>query len=171
MQSEPDTARLFVTLWPDDTVRAALRAYRNQWQWPRSAAAMHSDKLHLTLHFLGSQPRALIPQLAQALALPFTPFGLDFGHAEVWRHGSAVLEPLAMPGALMDLHDDLGQALAGLGVTLEDRPFRPHVTMGRHASGAIAPLAPAHISWPVGGYALVESKPEHGGYVVLRAYF
>ena len=170
MQSAHDTARLFVTLWPDEPVRAALRAYRKQWQWPRSAAAMHSDKLHLTLHFLGSQPRALIPQLEQALALPFTPFALHFGRAEVWRHGSAVLEPLAVPGALLDLHDALGKALAGLGLALEDRPFRPHVTMARHASGAIAPHAPAQIAWPVTGYALVESQPDHGGYRVLRAY-
>ncbi len=170
MQSVHDTARLFVTLWPDDPVRAALRAYRNQWQWPRSAAAMHGDKLHLTLHFLGSQPRASIPQLAEALAVPFSPFALAFGHADVWRHGSAVLEPVAVPGALVDLHAALGQALAGLGVTLEDRPFRPHVTMGRHASGAIAPHAPADIAWPVAGYALVESGPDHGAYVVLRTY-
>ncbi len=170
MQSEHDAARLFITLWPDSAVRAALRAHRNQWQWPRAAAAMHSDKLHLTLHFLGSQPRALIPQLMDALAVPFTPFALAFGHAEVWRHGSAVLQPLAIPGALLDLHAALGHAVAGLGVTLEDRPFRPHVTMGRHASGATPPRAPAHIAWPVTGFALVESKPDHGGYVVLRDY-
>ena len=170
MQRAPDTARLFITLWPDDTVRAALRAYRNQWQWPRAAAAMHSDKLHLTLHFLGSQPRALVAQLEQALTLPFTPFALDFGHAEVWRHGSAVLEPLALPGALLDLHAALATALDGLGVAVEERPFRPHVTMGRHASGASAPSAPAHIRWPVTGYALVESQPDHGGYRILRSY-
>jgi len=168
MQS--DTVRLFVTLWPDDPVRAALRAYRNHWRWPRSAAAMHGDRLHLTLHFLGSQPRTLLPQLEAALAVPFTPFSLHFGHAEVWRHGSAVLEPVAAPDALLDLHAALGHALTGLGVALEDRPFRPHVTMARHASGAIAPHAPANIAWPVTGYALVESKPDHGGYVVLRTY-
>jgi 2'-5' RNA ligase len=170
MQSEPDTTRLFVTLWPDAQVRAALRAYRNQWQWPRSAAAMHGDKLHLTLHFLGSQPRAMLPLIAQALEAPFTPFVLSFGHAEVWRHGSAVLAPLAMPDALLDLHAALGQALAAIGIAPEERPFRPHVTMARHATGAVAPVAPAAITWPVAGFALVESRPDHGGYTVLRTY-
>lgn len=170
MQSAHDTVRLFVTLWPDERVRAALRAHRNTWHWPRAAAAMHADRLHLTLHFLGSQPRALIPQLEQALALPFTPFELAFGHADVWRHGSAVLEPLAVPGALLDLHAALGHALAGLGIVPEERPFRPHVTMARHAAGATPPRTCPPIHWPVSGFALVESQPDHGGYVVLRRY-
>jgi 2'-5' RNA ligase len=81
-----------------------------------------------------------------------------------------VLEPLAVPDALLDLHAALGQALAGLGIALEERPFRPHVTMARHASGATPPHAPAHIAWPVTGFALVESRPDHGGYIVLRNY-
>jgi 2'-5' RNA ligase len=170
MQSEPDTVRLFVTLWPDEDVRAALRAYRNGWQWPRGAAAMHGAKLHLTLHFLDSQPRALLPAIEAALALPFAPFDLSFGYPEVWRHGSAVLAPLTTPDALLDLHAALGQALQGVGITPEERPFRPHVTMGRHATGAVVPVEPPDIAWPVTGYALVESKPAHGGYTILRTY-
>lgn len=162
--------RLFVTLWPDDTVRAALRAYCNGWQWPRSAVAMHAAMLHLTLHFLGSQPRALVPDLADALALPFTPFDLDFGHPDVWRHGSAVLEPSSVPEPLLALHGAIGVALRSVGIAPEARPFRPHVTMARHAGGAVPPRAPARLAWPVTGYALVESQPEHGGYTVLRTY-
>jgi 2'-5' RNA ligase len=170
MHSDPGTARLFVTLWPDDDVRAALRAYRKEWQWPRSAAQMHGDKLHLTLHFLGSVPRAVIPSLERALAIPFTPFDLTFGRPEVWRHGSAVLEPLAAPHALLDLHARLGHALQNISVALEARPYRPHVTLGRHATGAVPPARAPHIHWPVTGFALVESKPDHGGYVVLQTY-
>jgi 2'-5' RNA ligase len=170
MPSDHDTARLFVTLWPDDAVRAELRAYRKQWQWPRTASPMHGDKLHLTLHFLGSVPRAVIPAIERTLDIPFTPFDLTFGHAEVWRHGSAVLEPLTTPHALLDLHARLGRALQNISVALEERPFRPHVTMGRQATGALPPQRTPRIDWPVTGFALIESKPDHGGYVVLRHY-
>jgi 2'-5' RNA ligase len=170
MQSAHDTARLFVTLWPDEETRAALRAYRKHWHWPPGAAAMHSEKFHLTLHFLGSQPRALLPALEAALAVPFTPFDLAFGTPDVWRHGSAVLEPLAPPVALLVLHARLGEALQSVGITPEARPFRPHVTMGRHATGAIAPHTTPAILWPVAGFALVASQPDHGGYTVLRTY-
>ena len=162
--------RLFVTLWPDEIVRADLRAYRNRWDWPRSAAAMHAAKLHLTLHFLGSQPRDLLPALADALNVPFTPFAVDLGRPDVWRHGSAVLEPRAAPAELLALHAALGQALAGVGIAPDERPFRPHVTLGRHASGAVPPHRNPQITWPVAGYALVESAPDHGGYTVLRTY-
>lgn len=163
-------SRLFVTLWPDEQVRADLRAYRNAWEWPRAAAAMHADRLHLTLHFLGSQPRELLPALADALAVPFTPFDLDLGSPDVWRHGSAVLEPRTAPEALLALHATLGQALQSVGITPEERPFRPHVTLGRHASGAVPPHRNPHIDWHVTGFALVESIPDHGGYTILRSY-
>jgi len=163
-------ARLFVTLWPDEPVRASLRAYRNDWQWPGSAAAVPGAKLHLTLHFLGNQPIALLPALEQALAVPFTPFDLGLGTPEVWSHGAAVLAPLVTPQDLLDLHAALGQALQRVGIALEARPFRPHVTLGRHAGGAVPPAAPAQIAWPVTGYALVASQPGHGGYTVLRTY-
>jgi 2'-5' RNA ligase len=170
MQSDHDTARLFVTLWPDDAVRAALRAHRNAWQWPGTAKAVRSAKLHLTLHFLGSQPRTLLPALEAALAVPFSPFDLAFGHADIWRQGAAVLEPLAVPNALTDLHAALGQALLSIGIPPEARPFRPHVTMGRHARGAVPPSTAAPIAWPVTAFALVESLPDHSGYAVLRHY-
>lgn len=165
-----DRIRLFVTLWPDEAVRAALRAYRKGWQWPRSAAAMHSDRFHLTLHFLDSQPRALLPALTNALAIPFTPFNLTLGQPDVWRHGSAVLAPSETPAELLDLHAALGQALTGVGIALEDRPFRPHVTMGRLANGAIPPHHTPRIDWHVTGFALVASAPDHGGYTVIRHY-
>lgn len=168
MRSEQ--TRLFVTLWPDDAVRAALRTYRKGWQWPRSASAMHSDRFHLTLHFLGSQPRALLPALKQALDIPFTPFDLTLGEPEVWRHGSAVLAPRDPPAALLDLHGALGQALTSVGIALEDRAFRPHVTLGRQANGAIPPHDTPQIDWHVTGFALVASAPDHGGYTVLRHY-
>jgi 2'-5' RNA ligase len=167
---DDEHARLFVTLWPGDPVRAALRAYRDSWQWPGTAAAVPGAKLHLTLHFLGSQPRALLPALEQALAVPFTPFDLAFGTPEVWSHGAAVLAPSVTPQALLDLHAALGRALQSVGIPLEARPFRPHVTLGRRARGAMPPAAPAQIAWPVTGYALVASQPGHGGYTVLRSY-
>lgn len=163
-------ARLFVTLWPDEQVRAGLRAYRNGWQWPRAATAMPGAKLHLTLHFLGSQPLALLPALEDALQVPFTPFDLAFGQPDVWRHGSAVLEPLAIPQPLLALHGAIGEALRTVGIAPEERAFRPHVTMGRHATGAVPPRIGACIDWPVSGFALVASLPDHGGYTVLRTY-
>lgn len=168
MEGKPDTTRLFVALWPDDVIRTALREWRDLWSWPRAAAPVATPKLHMTLHFLGNLPGERVPELAQGLAVPFSPFRLDLGHAKLWPHGLAVLEPFAEPDELLQLHVDLGAALAGLGLEPEARKFRPHVTMSRRAANASLPAEGPPIDWDIRSYALVESHG--GGYTVLRHY-
>jgi 2'-5' RNA ligase len=163
-----DSARLFLALWPHPAVRASLQAWRDAWTWPRGAAPVPADKLHLTLHFLGDVARARVPGLAAGFALPFAPFGLRFGRGTMWHSGIAVLEPVEEPPALLDLHARLSQALVGLGLAPEARAYRPHVTMARRAAGAGVPEAVPAVDWQVDRYALVESRG--GSYTVLREY-
>jgi 2'-5' RNA ligase len=168
MESKPDNARLFLALWPDPAVRAALRTWRGAWNWPRGASPVHTDKLHVTLHFLGDLPRARLPELLDAFQVPFTPFALRIARAALWHNGIAVLEPAEEPPALRDLHARLAQALVGLGLQPEARTYRPHVTMARRANGAGLPPDVPAIDWQVDRYVLVESRS--GSYNVLREY-
>jgi RNA 2',3'-cyclic 3'-phosphodiesterase len=163
-----DTSRLFLALWPDPAVRDELRAWRDGWQWPRGASPVADDKLHLTLHFLGSQPSERVAELADGLAVPCAPFQVELGVAVVWPGGVAVLEPSSTPPELLRLHANLSDALLKLGLVPEARPYRPHVTMARRAGGAVAPADGRQLAWEVTGYALVESRP--GGYEVVRVY-
>jgi 2'-5' RNA ligase len=169
MDAQPQTARLFLALWPEPGVRHQLRAARDAWQWPRGASPVHADKLHVTLHFLGSVPSARLPELLDGLNVPFAPFRLDLGQPVVWPHGIAVLEPLAEPPELLALHARLSEALLALGLQPEARSYRPHVTMARRAAGAVLPGIDPAIAWDVRGYALVQSTPD-GTYTVLRRY-
>jgi 2'-5' RNA ligase len=168
MDAQPDTARLFLALWPDPAVRDQLRTWRDAWTWPRGAAPVHTDKLHVTLHFLGDLPRERLPALLDGLALPFAPFSLRFERGTVWHNGIAVLEPAQEPPALLDLHARLSQALVGLGLQPEARQYRPHVTMARRATGAGVPVAGPPVDWHIDRYVLVESRS--GSYTVLREY-
>ena len=168
MDAPASKLRLFLALWPDAAVRDQLRARRNAWTWPRGAAPVATDKLHLTLHFLGDQPADVLPALLDGLAVPFTPFALQVGPAQLWHNGIAVLAPQAVPQPLLDLHARLAQALVALGLELEARAYRPHVTMARRAGGATVPTDGPVIDWQVDGYALVESRGGH--YSVLRTY-
>ncbi len=163
------TARLFVTLWPEAVVRDELARQRDAWRWPRSAAPVKTDQLHLTLHFLGEVERELIPDLSDALAVPFSPFSVELGRPVQWPHGIAVLEPLSAPLALLHLHARLGKALAGMGIACDERPYRPHVTLARRAGDVIAPAQAAPFTWHVGGYRLMASAPDTG-YVTLQGY-
>ena len=165
------TTRLFLALWPDPAVRQQLREWRDLWDWPRGAAPVNTDKLHLTLHFLGNQPSDALPALLDGLAVPIAPFRLQLGMAELWHNGIAVLSPVSPPQALLDLYAALSAALPGVGLQPEARGYRPHVTMARRARGAEVPQSGPSIDWQIDHYALVESRPgDGGGYTVLREY-
>jgi len=168
MDAKPDTTRLFLALWPDASVRDALRAWRDAWTWPRGASPVHTDKLHVTLHFLGDLPAARLPELTAGFAVPFSPFSLRFERGALWHKGIAVLEPADEPPGLLALHDALSQALTGLGLQPEGRTYRPHVTMARRANGATVPAGGPAVDWQVDRYVLVESRG--GGYTVLHEY-
>jgi len=171
MMGKRETTRLFLALWPDPAVRHLLREWRDAWGWPSSASPVHPDKLHVTLHFLGNLPSERVPELVRGLAVPFTPFHLSLGHAKLWPHGIAVLEPRSEPDELLQLHANLSQALVGLGLEPEARQYRPHVTLARRAFNAVAPADGPPIDWDVQGYALVQSQPGNGGgYTVVQHY-
>jgi len=168
MDTQPDTARLFLALWPDAAVRDALRTWRDAWTWPRGASPVHTDKLHVTLHFLGDLPRERLPELAAGFAVPFSPFSLRFERGALWHKGIAVLEPSTEPPGLLALHAALSQALVGLGLQPEARQYRPHVTMARRAVGVEVPAGGPVVDWQIDRYVLVESKA--GSYTVLQSY-
>jgi 2'-5' RNA ligase len=165
------STRLFLALWPDPTIRHTLRERRDAWDWPRGASPVHTDKLHMTLHFLGEQPSARVAELQRGFAVPFAPFSLSIGVPKLWSHGVAVLEPHEEPPELLALHANLSSALVALGLQPETRQFRPHVTLARRANSAVVPPETEPLIWKVDGYALVESKPANGGgYTVLQSY-
>ena len=170
MDGAPNT-RLFLALWPDPAIRHLLRERRDAWDWPRGASPVHTDKLHLTLHFLGEVPSERLPELRRGFAVPFTPFTLSIGVPKMWPHGIAVLEPHEEPPELLALHAHLSAALVALGLQPEARSYKPHVTLARRANNAVVPPQAAPIVWHIGGYALVESQPGNGGgYTVLEQY-
>jgi 2'-5' RNA ligase len=165
------SARLFLALWPDPEVRAALRESRDSWTWNPSAAPVPDENLHLTLHFLGDVPRSRLTELGAGLRVAFEAFDLSLTRFSTWPHGVAVLEPDSIPTGLLMLHAELGDALRRLDLPVESKPYRPHVTLARHAGGAVAPADRPQIPWTAGVYALVESPRGRAGiYSVVRSY-
>ncbi len=129
------------------------------------------ERLHLTLHFLGSLPRQRLPELSNGLRVAFEPFELVLDRAEIWPNGLVVLRAGSPAAALQALHGRLGDALRALGLIPEKRRFRPHVTLARRAAGSIPPIASAELRWQVASYTLVESLAGGaGGYLVQQRY-
>ena len=151
--------RLFLALWPDAAVRAALREQVLCWGWPDAARRYDEADWHLTLHFLGNLPAERLAGLRTGLAVDVEPFELVLDRAELWR-SIAVLTCEPVAPALLRLHAALGQALQRLGLEPDARPYRPHLTLARSAVGAQLALEPPRIAWPVRGYALVRSTAD-----------
>ncbi|HEX5687329.1 MAG TPA: RNA 2',3'-cyclic phosphodiesterase [Ideonella sp.] len=167
-----DPARLFLAMWPDPPTQRAMHAWQQVLRWPSNVRPTAPAHLHLTLHFIGNVPRARLPALASGLVQPFAPFDWVLDEFTVWHHGIAVLQPSGeTPAELIALHAGLADALRTLALPVETRPFRPHVTLARHGSGAALPegtTPPPPVHWRVdNGYVLAESA---GGYRVLQRF-
>jgi 2'-5' RNA ligase len=159
---------LFIALWPGPRVRQALAACRDRTPWPASASPTATDKLHLTLHFIGSVPSVRVAEIATALQVPVRAFELRLDVAEHWHGGLAVLRPRTVPRRLHQLHADLAAALLRQALPVEPRVFRPHVTLARRSTSP--PLASAEpVHWRVTGYALMQSMVD-GSYRLLKRY-
>lgn len=165
------TLRLFLGLWPPAHVREALEAHASRWSWPPAARRTPADRLHATLHFLGAIPAARVADLREPLALAWEGCELLLDRAQVWPGGIAVLEAQAVPAPLANLHAALGGRLRELGIPVETRPYRPHVTFARKAFGARAPARFEPLRWRLGPhYLLVQSLPGGRGYLPLQRF-
>jgi 2'-5' RNA ligase len=158
--------RLFVALDPPDPVRRRLAAMQAEL---RRLAGRHADEvrwaapegIHLTLQFLGAVPEERVPALKEAVggaAAGSRPLALEVKGAGGFP--SARRPRVVWAGvegdrpALAELVADLGRRLAPLGFTPDERPFSPHLTLGRAREGRGAPglggaLARASASDPV----------------------
>ncbi|MHC5350222.1 RNA 2',3'-cyclic phosphodiesterase [Metapseudomonas furukawaii] len=116
------------------------------------------ENLHLTLAFLGAQPRGQIEPLA-ALAASLTPasFILRLDRLARWKNGLLHLAPGTLPPELVDLERQLRQRLLAAGFSLESRAFKPHLTLARHCTKLPGTPSPT-FDWPVSEFALFVSE-------------
>jgi 2'-5' RNA ligase len=165
------TQRLFLALWPDGPARHQLSLHARAWTWPPDCIQYLPDDWHVTLHFIGEVPSARVADIAANVALPFQAFEWVLDQPRLWPHGLAVLCANKVPAALQDLHDRLGDALCGLGLPVETRPYCPHVTLARRADTAVLPVVPPSVVWQISRYALVVSTGKRDGhYRTIREY-
>lgn len=160
--------RLFLALWPGPAGRAATLAWQTAHRWPPGVRLTRGANLHLTLHFIGGVPADRLAPIVAGLDVPCGRIVLMLDHAETWRGGLVVLAPTTVPPELTALQARLVAPLQRLGLPVEDRPYRPHVTLARHAAGAELATPPPPVRWQAQGYVLAASAG--GAYTVLRRY-
>jgi 2'-5' RNA ligase len=105
------------------------------------------QNLHVTLRFLGQVTEPMVAAIQDGLepiAKPIAPFEVTAAGLGVFpdeRSPSVVWVGLRDGGAIGRLHDGVSEVLARMGFTLDDKPFRSHVTIGRVKGGDGAALA------------------------------
>lgn len=129
--------RLFVAIDLTEEVRTALaellrrlRATTELVRWVKPAS------LHVTLKFIGETPEENLEPIAERLATVETssPVELRFGRVGFFPHERqprVFWVGIAATPNLAELVAQVETELAGLGISPEKRPLRPHLTLGR----------------------------------------
>jgi 2'-5' RNA ligase len=134
--------RLFVAVELDDTTREAVRAEQRlaakQLGRQSSLRLIDPQQIHLTLAFLGNVDSALVERLTDLMTQPIVgtgAFRISIGGLGVFPpHGAPRILWLGLTAGLeqmTDLHHEVAARIAVLRIPLEERAFRPHLTIGR----------------------------------------
>lgn len=173
-----ETQRLFLAVFPPPEAQAAAAAAADALR----AAAPHMpvswvrrENLHFTLRFLGDcdpgqagRAEAALTQAAAAAGAFEATLG-GYGAFPSPRRARVLWRGMdAGAGALSSLAESLEAALAARGFGPADKPFAPHLTLGRVRqpgdwSEALAAAAPEPLPFRVGAAALVRSTLGPGG--------
>ena len=161
------TRRLFFGLWPDHRQRDRLRDFITPLAKEVDGRIIDRHKWHVTLAFIGDFEERLIPALQNAASeIEFEPFRLRFDRLEFWpRPKVACLVTPTVPPELQALVQQLNGLLLRAGKLVEERTYRPHITVARNARPfeTMRPAQAAITEWS--SFELIESLPERGGAV------
>lgn len=166
--------RLFFALWPDDALRQRLVHRSKPIVQAARGRPVPAENLHITLAFLGSvnaRQRACVCDMADVIVCPSFELRLDrVGH---WPRSRVLwLASGEISQALNQLAADLYSGASACGLSLDDRPYRPHLTLLRKFSAGPEVLAVDPTDWQASDFALLRSVSTREGvqYEVLRRW-
>lgn len=149
---------MFFALWPSEEWLSQLAEARAAALPQLGGRAVQPADWHVTLCFLGAVPdSALDALLKRAAGIRAAPFKLQFDGLETFR-GARVLAATASqaPPEAIALVQSVYRAAREVGLTPDEKPWHPHVTLARAISARQQrPLTP--LALPVVSFHLAES--------------
>ncbi|HVF64941.1 MAG TPA: RNA 2',3'-cyclic phosphodiesterase [Casimicrobiaceae bacterium] len=158
--------RLFYALWPDAAARKALVRLAEEIARDGQGRAPRDVNLHLTVAFVGEVPVESVEALSTIgahAAGSVAPFRIVLERLGGTSYGVAWLAPAAAVEPLHALHLELRSQLVAAGHALEQRMFRPHITLARDRIRSVQRGSVPSIGWTVEALSLVASTPAPGG--------
>jgi 2'-5' RNA ligase len=133
-----ETIRAFIAIELSAALQKALGEVISTLS-PHTAAVrwIAPENIHLTLKFLGDIPTgnlALLQKAIQAEALQHPACSLAVGGLGAFpslRRPRVIWIGIQAPSGLKSLHQGLENAASRMGIAREERPFSPHLTLGR----------------------------------------
>lgn len=168
-------SRIFLALWPDETVRSRLAAVLDSLKTTVAGKWVKRDNLHMTLAFLGDVDEERLPEIGRiAAGTAGSGLTLVLDRAEFWpRNGIVCLAASQTPPVLKDLAEGLAHRLGEAGFAIETRPYRAHLTLARKGRSDRTLIAlPEPVVWRVDSFSLVESRlsPEGSAYILRETW-
>jgi RNA 2',3'-cyclic 3'-phosphodiesterase len=163
--------RTFVAIGFPSEVREAIAERMRTVALP--GTVVPPQNLHITLRFLGDLDEVSVDRLVAALdegEFP-EPFHLQLGRLGAFpnpRRATVAWIDVADPsGSLAAVHAGVEQACAAAGLGVEERPFRPHVTVARvrppqDLTRVAESTPPLDIRIRVDAVRVLESRPGAG---------
>ena len=159
MASAADSQRLFFALWPDEALRHTLYKETRRAVRASGGKPVSPENFHITLAFLGHLDAAgVAAATAAAEATVGECFDLILERLGFWAEARVVsLGPTDVPQAGSRFAVNLRQTLRAQGITVDIRPFLPHVTLARKVAKPGNLGTVRAIRWPVREFMLVHS--------------
>ncbi|UCD27473.1 MAG: RNA 2',3'-cyclic phosphodiesterase [Planctomycetota bacterium] len=131
--------RCFLAIELPSAIRDRLRDLQKKiGSLGRAVRWTRVENIHLTLKFLGEVPDDKVPEICDAaveVAAGFESFDLEIGGTGCFPPGGAArIVWVGMPNPpqmLLDCQRVCEESYAKLGFKKENRPFKPHLTIGR----------------------------------------
>lgn len=163
-------ARVFFALWPDADTRGLLGQAARRMHLGLGGRRTRDDSIHLTLVFIGDVSVERLPELAVPPLQDLKPFTLTLDRCGCWpRNGIGWMAPSQIPDQLRRQVSAMEDWLRGAGFALEERPYRPHVTLVRKAECVPLSKVTEPIIWCAEEFVLVRSvlEPEGSRYQTI----
>jgi len=156
--------KLFYALWPSHRQRELLRDAINPVLSSVEGQSVDRRNWHVTLVYIGNFPEERIPGLMAATEL-IDPgeIRLRFDTLTFWQRPKiACIHAKITPPELERLMSTLQQALIPFGIELDERVYRPHITVSRkvRAFPDVRLTRPVELSFSE--FELVESISSQG---------
>lgn len=174
--------RLFIALNLPPQAKEQIKSILGKFNGSKNIKWTEPDNLHITLFFLGNisaEMQKKIENILHSFENRFNEIELQYQNVNAFpnlNNPKIIILPCRQTNGafILKFHELLGSELAKLGLKIEKRPWKPHITLGRIKSdhGVKIEAMPEFQNFKIISYELMESilLPQGPEYKIISSY-